>query len=155
MSYLHFVFCGGLARRYDEALAQWRKSLELEPQFHAVQSAIVATYRQQGKFEQARAEEIKYLGMVGLNAEAKELNAADPQEALRNFNRLRLKRLKRLQEDTYVAPGYFVKAYAELNEREPMFLWLETALAERDTVISLLNVHPMFDRSKPIHALWR
>ena len=57
-----------------------------------------------------------------------------------------MKRLKRLHEDTYVGPGYFVKAYAELNESEPLFLWLEKALAERDIVISLLNVHPLFDQ---------
>jgi len=82
----------------------------------------------------------------GLETEAKKLNTADPQKALRNFTRLRLRRLKRLQEDTYVAPGYFVKAYLELNESEPLFLWLEKALPERNIVISLLNVHPLFDQ---------
>jgi len=48
----------------------------------------------------------------------------------------------------YVAPAYFIKAYAELNEREATFQWLETALAERDCIIPLLKVHPLFDQIK-------
>lgn len=134
-----------LARRYDEALVQWRRALELEPHFYNVQSAIVATYCKQGKYELARAEEFKSLRLVGLAAEAKALNVTDPQVALRNFNRLRLQRLTRLQANSYVAPAHFVKAYAELDERERLFQWLATALAERDCIIPLLNVHPLFD----------
>lgn len=140
-----------MARRYDDALSEWRKALELEPDVQRVQSGIVAALREQGKFEEARNEEIRYLRMIGFGQSIDALNSSDPQQALRNFYQLRLERLKILEQKGYVPSGYLAQTYANLNDIERLFDSLQRAFIERDIVISLLEVHPLFDhvRSEP------
>jgi hypothetical protein len=55
----------------------------------------------------------------------------------------------------YVAPTTFVWIYAALGDHDRAFAWLERALAERDFLLVMARVEPMFDalRNDPRFAV--
>ena len=50
-----------------------------------------------------------------------------------------------MQQTRYVGSYGFASLYADLGDRDNAFKWLETAFQERERVMVVLNVHPLFD----------
>ncbi len=57
--------------------------------------------------------------------------------------------MKRQSERKYVAPTSIASIYAALGDREQAFAWLGRARVERDSLLVLLKVEPMFDSLRP------
>jgi serine/threonine-protein kinase len=145
------------SRNYDQAIDQFKKTLELDPNFPPPHTYLPAAYEQQGRFEEAivgfqRAITLtsggdKTLAMAGLG----HVYAASGRKGeARNV----LSELRTLSEHSYVPAHDVALVYAGLGERDKAFTWLETAYEEHSFNLSHLKVEPRFDplRSDPRFA---
>ncbi len=57
--------------------------------------------------------------------------------------------LKEISKKRYVGSTTFASIYGALGEKDEAFVWLEKAYDERDSVLMLLKVEPMFDDLRP------
>jgi serine/threonine protein kinase/Tfp pilus assembly protein PilF len=138
-----------LARRYDEALGWYNKSLELEPNVGALTRADIAwTYALKGAHAEAIAEYEKLphrpnpaenqavagglgflLAVSGRRGEAMDIIA----------------QFKKLSESRYIDGCMVATIYAALGDKEHAFDWLNKALEERSPSTAFLKVDPFFD----------
>jgi len=112
------------ARRYDDAIAQSRRTLELEPGFPEAEGCLEQARRMKGE------------GTLDLDRR----RARQIEEAVSRGER--------------VGPVQAAGVYAALGDRDRAFSWLDKALAERSPMLALLAVHPSWDnlRSDPRFA---
>jgi tetratricopeptide (TPR) repeat protein len=147
------------SRRYDEAIAQYRSLLELDPAYSTAHWFLAVSYAENGLFPEAITElqraidtsdrspaMLGYLGGIygraGRNAEALAL----------------LEELTALSKRGYVTPAAFVLLFTGLGDKDRAFEWLEKAAEERSNLMIFLAVHPPLDplRTDPrFHALLR
>jgi TolB-like protein/DNA-binding winged helix-turn-helix (wHTH) protein len=142
--------------RFDEAIEQFRKVLELEPNHLNAHSGLQRAYLLKGMYEPS-IEEMKWKFL---------LFGADSKEAAARVSELRAAYRvsgpsgywqKRLQWDkqgikTRTGNPYYVAIdYAELGGTNEAFSWLEQAYEQRISELTLLKVDPRLDplRSDP------
>jgi TolB-like protein/DNA-binding winged helix-turn-helix (wHTH) protein/tetratricopeptide (TPR) repeat protein len=134
------------ARRYDEAIREYRSALAIEPDNaytlwrlgfalslkHQSQEAIAV-------LERAVTVSDRAPGNLGVLA-AVYGQVGRREDALRV-----LAELKKRQKTGYVPAGAFVLTYSGLADREQTLNWLEQAYKEQSLILLLLKVHPIFD----------
>jgi TolB-like protein/DNA-binding winged helix-turn-helix (wHTH) protein/Flp pilus assembly protein TadD len=135
------------ARRYDEAITQARKVEEIDANYFPAHVCLGLAYEQKRDFAAAIAElqkavgfcRVKCYGLIG-QVSALSGNKAAAHQAL-----------KELQRRSYVSPWLVAIVYAELDDKERAFLWLEKAYQGREHDLAFAKVWPMFDslRSDP------
>ena len=134
------------ARRYGEAAAQARKTLELDPNFARAYWLLGLIYEQEENFPEAvsalgRAVEISGGGTLAkaalAHAYAKSGNRAEAEK--------RLGALLAESHEKYVAPDSIAMIYAALGNREKAFFHLERAVAERPFSMFQLGIEQRFD----------
>jgi tetratricopeptide (TPR) repeat protein len=132
------------ARRYAEALVEAERALTLEPRRAGALQCIVDAQEARGEHAAARDAAVAILRELGDPA-AEAVAAAPAAEAKRRLARRLLERLEEEREHHWVAASRFAMLYAQLGDRENALEWLERSLAERDPVLLLVRVHPVFD----------
>jgi len=134
------------ARRYDEAISEYRSALAVEPDNantlwrlgfalslkRQTQEAIAA-------LERAVSESDRAPGNLGV------LGAVYGQAGRRDDALQVLAELKKRQKAGYVPAGAFVLAYSGLADSEQTLAWLEQAYKEQSLMMLFLKVHPVFD----------
>jgi TolB-like protein/tetratricopeptide (TPR) repeat protein len=141
----HLIF----ARKYDEAIEQCRRTIELEQGYYAVHAHLGFAYTQKGMFPQAirstqeslrLVEDLEVLSLLGY------LYAVSGQrdEALKLVSRL-----KRLSGRRYVDPSHIAAIYIGLDDRDRAFAWLERAYEARSPSLVILSVDPRMDTLRP------
>ena len=140
------------ARRYDEAIAQLRSVLAVDPNHHYAYWNLVHIYAFNGQLDEAVAAGEKAvslsdrapgsLGMLGLAYGL----AGRKDEAAKVLNEL-----LELNKRRYVTPAALVYVYIGLGEKDQAFVWLEKAYQERSNYMAYLKVNPIGDslRSDP------
>jgi tetratricopeptide (TPR) repeat protein len=135
-----------LARRFDEAAAQYRKSLEMDPNFGFAHWGLGRALTENGMYGEAAAEFQIAIRLSGDSPdEPAELGRAYALAGRRRDALKVIDDLKRQSERMYVAPTSIASIYAALGDRDQAFAWLDRAHAERDFLLVLLKVEPMFD----------
>ncbi|MBX7220627.1 MAG: protein kinase [Blastocatellia bacterium] len=134
------------ARRYDDAVRQNQKVLEMDPNFSFAYWNLGAAYEQKRHFEAARDafrkavalsnEELTFLAGLGRTHAL----LGDQTEA-----RALLARLTECSRTRYVPSYYFSIIHLGLGETEAALEWLEKAYVERSGFLAFLKVEPMFD----------
>ena len=134
------------ARRYDEAILEYRSALAIEPDNanilwrlgfalslkHQSQEAIAMLERAVSGSDRAPGN----LGVL----------AVVYGQAGRRGDALRvLAELKKRQRTGYIPAGAFVLTYSGLADREQTLMWLEQAYKEQSLILLFLKVHPIFD----------
>lgn len=135
------------AGRYDEAIAVYRRAIEIEPNFANVWSGLGAAYAHKGDLpnaliafdESARLSEEKpsasrLLEQIGTHA-----RMGNRDIALRHFETF-----KKMEKSSRVAPYKYALIYALLGERDKAIEALERTVAERSGDILSLN-NPTFE----------
>src|SRR5262249_25428408 len=119
------------ARRYDEAIAQHRKTLEMDPGFYFARLGLGEALAAKGDFAEAISEYQKaralnddpfVLALLG-NAYARSGNKT---EALKILDQL-----KELSSQRYVNAYGFSLVYLGLGDKEEALRWLEQSYQDR------------------------
>jgi TolB-like protein/DNA-binding winged helix-turn-helix (wHTH) protein/Flp pilus assembly protein TadD len=134
------------ARRYDEAIREYRSALAVEPdnayslwRFGFALSLNGQVQEAIPIVERAVAVSHRAPGNIGVLAVIYS-RAGRRRDALQL-----LAELKKRRETGYVPAGAFVLAYMGLADYEQAFTWLEEAYKEQSYILLLVKVHPVFD----------
>jgi tetratricopeptide (TPR) repeat protein len=142
-----------LARRYDEAIDQAQRTIELAPQVGQNYDRLAHAYEAKGMYEAAA------------NAWTKAVSLSNPGDMYRRGFRARslalaghrdqaratLTELLRQRQARYVSPTAIAHIYLGLGELDEAISWLEQAYEMHDPDMSLLKTWPVLDplRSNP------
>ncbi len=133
-----------LARRNDQALAQWRKALEIEPNLGAVHTSIWLAYAQQGEGGKALASAAEHAGDTS-PLDLATLAGVYAVSGRRGDAEHVLTRLKQLSATRYVCPYEVATAHAALGQREAALDWLRKAVDDRSVCIPDVKTDPRLD----------
>lgn len=141
-----------LARRYDDAVAQYEKALAMDPEFGVARGLLALTLSLQRKHAHAIAEinrirhldgspmYVSWLGYVHGAAQ----NHSEAASALRHLDELALQ--------TYVSPLWFMLLHTGMGNTDEAFHWCQKVFAEHAAGGAIpLKANPLFDpiRSDP------
>jgi len=139
------------SRQYDEAIAQFRSVMEMDPDFSRT-GMILHAYVERGLFDETLALLARRLPADAANwgpwAWANQgyfcARAGQIQRA-----QIALKNLLALNQRQPVDPETLAWVYVGLNDKEHALDWLEKAYQEHSNVITTLKVEPAFDSLRP------
>ena len=122
-----YIFAG----QYDKAIEQLRKTLEMDQSFYYAHWCLGLAYEMKGAFREAQGE---YEKALQLNDDPYIIallghlfaTSGDEDQALKA-----LRQLEEISRQRYVPPYSFAIVYAELNEKDQAFQWLEKCYQER------------------------
>jgi tetratricopeptide (TPR) repeat protein len=147
------------ARQYDRAIDQFRKTIDMDPNFAAAHSDLAESYGMKGMHTEAIAEYEKALTISRRNVfYLAELGWAHAQAGNIAQARLSLNQLEEISYEGYVAPFAFAFIHIGLGDKDQAFAWLEKEFEQRGNPMVFLKAEPLFDplRSDPrFHALLR
>jgi len=133
-------------RQYDQAIEQYRKALEMDSNSGFSHWALGRTLTAQGKYTEAIEELKKAIPLSGDSPdEPAELArtyalAGKRDEALKIVDELR-----QTSKHKHVAPTVMASIYGALGDKTQAFAFLDKAFDDRDFILVMLNVEPMFD----------
>ena len=142
------------ARRYDEAIEQFHKTLELEPRFAHAHCWLGKAYLQKGMLREGLAKLEKGASLPGGDAKLFRpwlgygyARCGKRAEALKIIETLKA------QDQNRSATAWWGIAaiYCGLGEKDKALDWLETSYKEREPRFTYTNIEPAFDplRSDP------
>ncbi len=141
-----------LARDYDRAIEEFRKTVELGPNFYPGHYDLGMTYVENGMYEKALAELEVAVTLSGgsprtLSGLAYAYAVAGKEAEARKL----LNDLRELSRHRYVPAHDIAVIYAALGEKDEAFTWLEKAYQERHPWLIMFRVAPKVDglRSDP------
>ena len=140
------------ARRYDEALAQYHKLRQMEPDRASIENGIAGIYMTKGLIREALTHFENYKNSYPNEPHAiASLGHAYAITGNRDAALRMLAELEALAKRKYV-PAYNVAfIHAGLGDHDRALAWLEKAYQERFIVLTWVKVDPIFDplRSDP------
>ena len=132
-------------RRYDQAVEQFQKIIEMESNFWPARFFLGQAYAQMGQFQQALAEYKKARlidngpwVLAGLGHAYAALGNEDEACAM-------IQELEAFSKQYYVSPYCLALIYAGLKDKDRAFEWLEKAYEQRDQWLAWLRVYPILD----------
>jgi serine/threonine protein kinase/TolB-like protein/Tfp pilus assembly protein PilF len=136
------------ARKYDQAIEQFNKGLELDPNFPPFFVFLPAAYEQKGMYKDAIAGFQKAIPLTRGHAKSMVLAGLGHVYAVSGKKveaRKVLNELERLAQQEYVTAVATALIYAGLGEKDDAFAWLEKAHEERSFELTWLKVEPRWD----------
>ena len=140
-----------LARRYDRAIAQNRKTLEMDPNFVLAHSWLAVAELQKGLFSDGIAELEKNRASDDSLFSSAWLVYAYAAAGMRTEAQKAVEELRHLIGHRNVDSGLMVVGYIGIGDKEQAFVWLDREYAEHSVGLTSLKVHPLYDplRSDP------
>jgi serine/threonine-protein kinase len=141
-----------MARRYDEAMEQCRNALEMDPNLGFAHWLLGLAYMQKGMYEPAILALQKSIPLSGDSPDEPEsLALAYAMSGRTGEAQKILEELKQQAKRRYTSPSMIAVLYAALGKKDQAFALLDQAYDERDNLLVLLKVEPVFDplRSDP------
>jgi TolB-like protein/DNA-binding winged helix-turn-helix (wHTH) protein len=136
-------FC---ARRWDEALEYYRRTLEMDSGFHLALYFAARCHLHKGEFGEAVAASRRAVALSGGSSLTLGwLGYVHAATGERTQAREVLRELTNRSEQRHVSPYLIATLYAGLGENDHAFAWLEKAYEERDYLLVLLRVDPRLD----------
>jgi tetratricopeptide (TPR) repeat protein len=142
-------------RQYDQAIAQYRKTLELDPNILWVRLRLGQALSQKGLAEEALAEFRKAREILPASSGADVVSIRLAQAQAFMGRREEAKKIidqwKRLPAAGSISLHDVAIIYVGLGENDEAFALLERAYAERDFYVATIKADPRFDsvRSDP------
>jgi tetratricopeptide (TPR) repeat protein len=138
--YLYF------ARQYDAAIEQYRRTLEIDPNFGVGRFYLAQAYVQKKMYAEAIAEFQKLIHSPADDLEtAAALSYAYAQSGRREEAQKILREMMELQKGRYVSPLYIATVHTGMGDRDQAIEWLYKAYDARHPGLVLIKVDPMFD----------
>jgi TolB-like protein/Flp pilus assembly protein TadD len=135
-----------LSKRYDEAIEEYRQTLDLDCFFYRAFTSMGRAYTQKGMYEDAIAMLQKGRSLSGdlpsiLGALGQTYALAKRPADARRL----LEELAELAKRRHVASTCFALIHLGLGEKEQALDWLETGARGRELALAGLKVHPAYD----------
>jgi TolB-like protein/Flp pilus assembly protein TadD len=135
-----------LSKRYDEAIEEYRQTLDLDCFFYRAFTSMGRAYTQKGMYEDAIAMLQKGRSLSGdlpsiLGALGQTYALAKRPADARRL----LEELAELAKRRHVASTCFALIHLGLGEKEQALDWLETGARGRELALAGLGVHPAYD----------
>jgi Flp pilus assembly protein TadD len=130
--------------RYDQAIKQYQRSLELDESFMRTHLRLGLAYTQEGRFKEALTEYHRAREIAGdtpqINAHIAHVMAVSGKKS---EARALLAELQERAKRQYVPPYDIALVYVGLGENDKAFEWLEKAYADHSTEMIYFKVEPM------------
>ncbi|HWZ78066.1 MAG TPA: winged helix-turn-helix domain-containing protein [Candidatus Sulfotelmatobacter sp.] len=143
------------ARRYDEAIAQCQRTIDLDSHFGQAYWYEGLIYEQQGMFDRAIDAFLKQINQQPTDpAKLATIRSAYRLSGMKGFWRNRLQLLERQSKEHYVSPYTFAVIYSRMGDKEKALEALRKGYDERYPSMVFLEFEPVFDgiRSDPRYA---
>jgi tetratricopeptide (TPR) repeat protein len=139
-----------LARRYDEAEAQLRKTLELDPDFFVARGTLARLYEIQGRYKEALELDLKGEPPDDVRIVMKIFAESGMKGVWQDDLEAVLERAKKQR----VSPNRLAQSYVKLDDKDKAFEWLNKALDARALIFTYLVADARYDniRSDPRYA---
>lgn len=139
-----------LVGRFEEAIEQFRKTLEMNPDFPFAYIWQGLTYWGIGENDKAlasllRAETLAKEMAYGLGF----LGMAYALTGQKNKVFKMLEKLDKLSAEKYVSPMYKAFVYIGLDLTDKAFEYIEKAYVDRETFLFYMKIIPMVDNLRP------
>lgn len=131
-------------RRYDQAIAQFKSTIDLNPDFWLPHSFLAFCYGENGEFDKSFAEYSKALALDDNEDTLSHMAYIDVRAGRRTEAQKILNELMRRQQRKEVSPFYIAAAYFALDDKDQGFKWLDKAYNEKAELMVFLNVAPNF-----------
>jgi serine/threonine protein kinase/tetratricopeptide (TPR) repeat protein len=135
------------ARRYDLAIAQFQRGLELHPEDSALQYQIGWAYVYSGSLEKGIETIRTSQAADGVDPSVSpDLAYIDSMLGRRDQTRKVLTQLLTLAKEYPVSPGMIALVYAALDDTAQALIWLEKAYRQHSSMMTWLKTDPRFDK---------
>jgi tetratricopeptide (TPR) repeat protein len=135
------------SRDYEAAATQFRKLIEMEPDFLEPYAFLNRIYLAQGKEREFAGMFLEWASRAGFKTEEVEgYRRAYQTGGVRALLRERQRVLMSQSDSYYRAPYIVARIHAVLGENDQALVWFERAMRQRDDFISHINVDPEFDK---------
>ena len=135
-----------LMRRYDEAVEQFHRTLDLGPGYPLAIEFLAYTCGLKGMVDRCWDG---YQKVAGLCADAADSHIKLALGAAILGHKTEAQRLldevKELSKGRYFSPHHFAQVYSFLGDSDETFRWLEESYEERSPWIAWLKVNPTYD----------
>lgn len=142
--------------RYDDAIVQYQKTLEIDPAFWVAHHYLGLAYAKKGMYDQAIGELRNSLYSPGTGPLKEGAVENDPEIAAslgyayglagrRAEAEAILNRLRALSQRRYVSGLYFAIVYTGLDDKDRAIEYLHKAYENRHPGLVLIRVDPIFD----------
>jgi tetratricopeptide (TPR) repeat protein len=139
-----------LARRYDEAIEQFNKTIAMDPNYPIPYVWLVFTYVEKGMFEEALAAAEKYTMLTGGSGLAVAVQGYVYARAGKKSDAQKIAgQLVNYSKQRYVPASVIAMIYSGLGETNLALEWLEKAYQQRDPQLFRIKVVPFVD---PLHS---
>ena len=137
------------AHRYDEGVALFQKTLDVDPDFVQAHHYLAQAYEHMGRYPEAVAEVEKIKSWDDLTFAVGQLGhiyalQGRRQEALEIADKLR-----RRSAQQYTDPFYLIKIYAALGEKDLALVWLQKGYEQHSVAMLGLRHDPDYDPLRP------
>ena len=134
-----------MMRRYDQAVEQLKKTLELDPNFIEAHHWLAMVYMQQGRYKEALAEceQVWRLGQDTRSLAV--IGRIHALQGRKDEARRILGQLRELARHQHVQPLRFAFIHEGLGNREQVFAWLEKEYQEQGVGLVGLKMDPIWD----------
>jgi tetratricopeptide (TPR) repeat protein len=138
------------ARRYHEAVQQYQRTLELDPQNSPAHDSLADAYEQLGQRSETVAQRLRS-AELSQDVEMAEIlsSGGDGHRSRRALVSLAEKRLERLiqkrKRGAHVPAINIARAYIRMGDKENALSWLQTASEERNVFALTMGNDPFYD----------
>jgi len=134
-----------LTRRYDEAIVQYQKALQVDPSFPIAHKGIAEVYVQKAMYDEAIIEIEKAIELSGKSIFIlDDLGYIYASAGKREKAEKVLEDLNNLASEGYVPAYGRAVIYSALRDKDKALDWLEIAYDERSFIV-FIKVEPVFD----------
>jgi TolB-like protein/DNA-binding winged helix-turn-helix (wHTH) protein len=135
------------ARRYDDAITQFKGTLDIAPGYRPALAGLAQCYTLKGMYPEAYRE----FAAAGVQSGDPTLGYLDAVTGKKRAAIKALEALRRTREREYVDPYVIAVVYCGLGDKDAAFAFLERAYAERSASMPQVKMEPWFDplRSDP------
>ncbi|MBZ5706173.1 MAG: protein kinase [Acidobacteriia bacterium] len=118
-------------RRYDEAIAELRKTLRTEPNFPPAHLRLWGAFCEKGMHKEAVAEAKMFFEVLGDNEVVQALERGYTASGYLEAMRLAAETLAERSQRGYVQPTQIARLYAHAGDKDHALQWLEKSYEER------------------------
>jgi tetratricopeptide (TPR) repeat protein len=132
----HLVYLG----QYDEAIAQLRENLRIEPNFPAAHLGLWGAFYGKRMYKEALEEARTLFTLLEDSEVAEALNQGSREESYPAAMRAAAEQLAARSQKSYVPAVRIARMYAHAGEKDSALLWLEKAAEQRESPLCHLRV---------------